>query len=151
MTKCKTPTCQVQLAAGSKSTRVHDGICSRCRSSALKDVYEVACATIPSLRTRLEWESIRDTVAGKMRCYLAQGESVRALEHIHTQAVGALSAMPVSICPIELARLQRRDTQLHLIEVEARHCIRQPDPGVDIAGRFVLWLQQSNILRGQRF
>lgn len=151
MSKCSSPLCEVRVQPLRTHATKFGGVCSKCRKGRAANLYEQACDTIPSARTRPEWEAIRDTVAEKIRCVLAQGQSVKALEHIHTTAVEALNAMPLSICPMELARLQRRDTQLTLIEYEARHCIRQPDQGVDIAGRFVLWLQQSSILRGQRF
>lgn len=150
MPKCTSPLCNVKVAQHSISAKF-GGVCSKCRKERTTDLYNLACDNVPSARTRLEWEAIRDTMAEKIRCVLAQGHSVKSLEHIHTRAVEALAAVPVSICPMELARLQQRDTQLTLIEYEARHCVRQLGPGVDIAGRFVLWLQQSSILRGQRF
>lgn len=112
--------------------------------------YEAACSVPPSQRTRVDWVFIRDNAASIIRCRLSQNAKVDSYAITHRQAVEALEAMPVSVHPIELARLQDRDNTLALIENEVRPALAAHRKGANAAQHLLDWLRRSSILRGVR-
>lgn len=158
MPKCKTPTCECRVMLSSDSWTKHAGICSHCRSegkkAAAKAAITEALDTCPTRRTRAQWEAIRDVNVEKIKCFLAQGLSVTGVAAAHNQAIEALAALPVTICPYELARLQRRDTVLAELEAEVAPCLNPTHnfSGAEDAGtRLLYWLKQTTVLMGKRF
>lgn len=153
--KCKTPGCGTVCGTVSQE---RGGYCIRCRkcragtqagTQAPIQPIEAALDKPPSIRTRHDWEAVRDHHKGLIdaQTYCA-GPIASADLCQYNAAVDALAKLPVSIDPLELKRLQERDLMLRLIENEARTACR--DRYANVGEVLLKWFRTSSILRGQR-